>query len=633
MEILFFSLALAVLGTAAFFAWKNRFDTKQCIASITLGVFFATFFMVLPTQWVKEGKEVFCEPLYAGLSSLLYSLKALGGRQDIGQLESMALPGVLKAVYIGLGYLCFTLAPILASSLILTFVGDTGEKLRFWLKKSPKCYVFSEINENALAIAKGIQTKTGKKTLVFCNGKSADKALVVKAKKAGGVVLHKPCDALAVTGRFDTYEFCLISADEDSNIRLAETLIAKYSDNRKAGILVNAFAESGTNVTLLENILKEKDTRIELRCIDEIALFCNHLVYKHPLYNTKSHTVSVAIVGCGRLGMRMLKTVYWAGQIAGRTLKIRVYDKQADACKDAFYGDCPGLEGSEVIQFVKADVGSASFREQLLEHSGDATYIVVAMGSDQLNLSVAEDLYRIYRRHFNFRDDRMPEIFTRIRSQAKCDNYSANPEFLQKRHVHLFGTTAELYSEQTLFNTELENLAFAVHLTYNGQMPPDKSTEKYAKSIKEFKTGEYGRRSSMAAALHFSAKLSMCDKITQTGGTILTADNLRIYARELKDDPQFRQRLVQNEHDRWNAFMLTEGYLPATEDQMHLYAEAVDSHKDDLSMLHPCITDWDALDKLEAQYNRTYGKDKTFKKYDIDIVEKLPLIWEVAQGL
>ena len=128
-------LGLAAMAVAAYFAHKNRYNTKKCISSITLGVFFATFFMVLPTQWVKEGKEVFYESPYAGLSSLLYSLKTLGGRQDISQLESMDLPEVLKAIYIVL------------------------------------CYIFSEINENALALASAIRKKKAEKPSFSAKGK------------------------------------------------------------------------------------------------------------------------------------------------------------------------------------------------------------------------------------------------------------------------------------------------------------------------------------------------------------------------------------------------------------------------------------------------------------------------------
>lgn len=639
MEILFFVFGLISIGLAAYFAYKRRHNTKECIAAITLGIFFATFFMVLPTQWVQEGKEVFCKPLYATLSSLLYSLKALGGRQDIAQLETIALPAVLKAVYIVLSYICFALAPILASTLLLSFVGDTGEKIRFMLQRSGKCYVFSEINENTLALAGGIKNKAGKKTIVFCNGKTADKEQVAKAKKQGAIVLYRSCDALTAIRRFDSCEFFLISSDEDSNICLAEAVMSKYTHCEDTSILINAFVESGTNVKFLESVVKSKkeNTNIELRCIDEIALSCNHLIYNHPLYDTKGNgtDISVAIVGCGRTGMRMLKTAYWAGQIDGYRLKIRVYDKAANACREDFYRQCPGLRNEKIIKFIAADVDSASFEEQLLapENSGDATYIVVAMGNDQLNLSVADRLHRVYRRHFDFQKDRLPEILARVRSQTKSDSFFHNASFLKDRNIHLFGTTASVFSNKTLFDTEFENLAFAVHLTYWGQMPPDKETEEYATVRKDFRTSEYDRRSSMAAALHIPAKLCMCDSIPKTGGNILTPANLNIYAECVANDPDLRRRLAINEHARWNAFMLSEGYQPATAQQMHQYAKTVGSHKDDLSMLHPCITDWETLDTIESLYNTTYGKSKEFKKYDKEIVERLPEIWAVAQRM
>lgn len=351
--------------------------------------------------------------------------------------------------------------------------------------------------------------------------------------------------------------------------------------------------------------------------------------------------------------MRMLKTVYWAGQIDGYNLKIRVYDKAANACRADFYRQCPGLKNDETIKFVAADAGSASFEEKLIadkgsvdagpasfeetllapENSADATYIVVAMGNDQLNLTVADELYKIYRRHFAFRDERMPEIFARVRSQTKSQTYFDNAGFLDARHIHLFGTTASIFSDKTLFNTEFENLAFAVHLTYRDKLHSDQNSDEYKEIRKDFKTSEYDRRSSMAVALHIPAKLCMCDRIPKTAENILTPDNLRIYAECIANDPDLRRRLAINEHARWNAFMLSEGYQPVTTQQMHQYAKEVGSHKDDLSMLHPCITDWESLDELENIYNKAYGKTKEFKKYDKKIVESLPEIWAVAQRM
>ena len=625
MGILFFILGIVSLGLGTTFAIKNRHNTPACISAITLGILFSTFFMIIPTEWIKEGKEVFCAPLHIALSALLYSLKALSGW--------------LKDAYIIVNYIAFELAPILASGLILSFVGDTGERMRLLLRFAPKCYVFSEINDHSLALAAGLKKKTGKKTIVFCNGKGIDHATVAKAKKAGGIVLHKSCDGLKICRRFHIYEFCLISTDEDKNILLAESIVAKHANNRKAKIHINAFVESGTNVNFLENAVKSGTGKadIELRCIDEIALFCNHLVFNHPLYHTKdiNKTISVAIIGCGRMGMRMLKTVYWAGQIYDHKLKIRVYDKDAEDRQAEFYQQCPGLKEEKAIKFVSADVSKDTFKDHLLDekNSSDATYIVVTMDNDQLNLSVADELYRIYRQHLDFQDDRMPEIFTRVRSYAKSNAYNQNIAFLNKRHIHLFGSTASIFSDQTLFNTELENLAFAVHLAYQGKLQLDPKSKEYAHIRKEFKTSEYDRRSSMAVALHIPAKLFICNTVDKNENPILTDKNIQLYIDGTKHNPLLCHRLAVNEHNRWNAFMLSEGYQPATVEQMHQYAKAVGNHKDDLSMLHPCITDWKSLDELEKVYNTTYGKSKEFKKYDIEIVEKIPEIWAVAQRM
>lgn len=631
-----FAIALGFVAIFACLARRNRNNMTQCISCILLGIFFSTFFMVLPTQWVGEGKLVCSEPLYTGLSTLFYSLKSLGGGQDLSQLETMQLPGLWKGIYIVLNYIFFTLAPILTSTLLLSFIGDTDEKMRLFLRRSKKFYVFSEINENALALAGGIQRQPGRKTLIFCNTKDTDKALIAQAKKLGGIALYKQCTALKLRRR-KTYDFFLICANEDRNMQLAEAMIVRHAHCKNTTIRVNAFVESGTNVNFLEHMHKNKgNPNMELRCIDEIALLCNHLIYTHPLFDTKgSATISVAIVGCGRTGMRMLKTAYWAGQVDGYQLKIRVYDKDADYHREEFYNQCPDLVDDPAIQFINADVSAHTFRQQLLapENSGDATCIVVAMGSDQLNLSIADEMYRIYRRHTLFREDRMPEIFARIRSQEKSAPYLDNPAFLENRHIHLFGTTASVFSDKTLFDTDLENLAFAVHMAYEKALELDKDTPAYKKLRKDFQTSEYFRRSSMAAALHIPAKLHMCGDLPQKEGNLLTAENIQFYADQLARNESLAERLAVNEHARWNAFLRSEGYQTATTGQMHLYAQAVDSHADKLSMLHPCITDWDQLDEIQSLYNTTYGKDENFKKSDRDIVKKVPEIWAFAQKM
>lgn len=643
-----FAIGLAILAFAIFFAYKNRNDTSKWIFCIMIGIFFSTFFMVLPTEWIKEGKEPSNPILYTLLSSLFYSSKVLSNKQEISQLETMPLTGVIKSIYIIINYITAVAAPILTSGLLLSFFGDIGGKIQYALRISDECYVFSEINENSLALVKGIKNTSKHKTIVFCSTKKVGKDLLAQAKELGAILLYKSCKDIKISCRFKKYEFYLISTCEDTNIELAEALIEKSDKVKKHKVIINAFVESGTNVRFLEDVIKpkstekeEEDPTIELHCIDEIALFCNNLVYKHPLYHTKNHGnhISVAIIGCGRTGMRMLKTVYWAGQIDGYTLKIRVYDKDADKVREKFYQQCPGLKEESTIQFVKADVNTLDFREKLLEknNSFDATYIVVAMGDDQLNFSVSDELYKIYRKNNFFDDKKMPEIFARVRSNIKSQSYFNHSDFLEDRHIHLFGTAESIFSENTLFNTELENLAFAVHLAYCDckLLQAEKGTEAYnevEKKYLEFKTEEYNRRSSMAAALHIPAKLHMCDGRVKNEEDIFSEKILQNYAYKIRDTKEL-ERMSKNEHARWNAFYLSEGWQPATIEEMLQYSKTSQKHKDKLGMLHPCITDWDSLDDLQKTFNNACNGDEKFKFYDEAIVKSLPEIIKLSKNM
>ena len=206
LDYIFPIIALVIIAIAVRFAIKERHDTKEFIAFITLGIFFSTFFMVLPTEWVKEGKVVVSQPLYEIISSLLYSFKTLGGRQDIAQLESIGLSGVLKVIYVVINYISFLLAPILASSLILTFVGDFGEKLKLFFSFTKSRHIFSALNHNSLQLAKGIMSKNKKTTVIFCNTKNVDKSLVGEARKEGFITLYKPCENLRFS-KNKNYEF------------------------------------------------------------------------------------------------------------------------------------------------------------------------------------------------------------------------------------------------------------------------------------------------------------------------------------------------------------------------------------------------------------------------------------------
>ena len=730
MDVVFLILGLIAFAISILFAYKKRHNTSKLIASVTLGILFATFIMVLPTEWVKEGKIVENPTLYSILSSLLYSFKALGGRQDIAQLETIALSGILKTVYIYVNYIMFALAPILASSLILSFFGDTGERIRYFLSRSPKCYVFSEINQNSIALAKGLKKEKDKKTLVFCDSKKAEKELLSDAKELGAITLYKTCSELPLIKNFKKYEFCFLSDDEDSNLELTESIIYKSDKFKKHKITVNTFAKSGPNVAVLESLLEPKsciafesaeeqfvaeakkiiaenkkakiiffntkkadkdfstfadehdfilfkntwkfakvkdklhnnnitlhrivngkrdtlnlkvannrfvdtweDNPMRVRFIDEIALFCNNLLFENPLFNlpNNSRAISVLLIGCGRLGMSMLKTVVWCGQIEGYSLKIRVVDKDKNKVEKEFYAQAPELKDNYGIEFFEADIESEDF-EPTIQKFSDATFVCVATGSDDLNIFAAESTYRIFRRNYS---GYVPPIYTRVRKDIKSNTLNGTSSYLEKRNIQVFGTTDSIFSNKRLFHSKLENLALCVHLCYCGALSEPSDSFKYKKALNEFYTSEYSRRSSMAVALHIPAKLH------SYGINTNTSDNLEplVYEEDIHnyENNISIEALAKNEHDRWNAFLRSEGFRTASIKTFEKIASLTLSSKDELAKLHPCIVTWEKLDELQEKYDdlrKTINlKENNFKNNDIDIISKIPQIIKKANQL
>lgn len=728
-EYISITIALIIFIIAVYYAIKNRKEMSKWISCILVGVFFATLFMVLPTVWIKDGKTVESPALYSALSSLLYSFKALGGRQDIAQLETIALNGIIKSIYIYINYILFALAPILASSLILSFIGDTSEKIRYFFSWSNKCYIFSEINPNSISLAKSLKNGEGKRTIVFCDSKKADKDLLHQAKKLGAVTLYKSAKDISLYKRFKEYEICLISENEDNNIKLTEEFISKKEKLKDYNITINSFAQSGTNIKVMESMVSKKqcavfentnevlikkakyiidtapktkivffnvqksdsefikfaenntietyetdwrttelddsynsyaftlyypkeipnkkgkykaadkglsfiknhlstewlDEKLKIRFIDEIALFCNNLLFKHPLYELPDgkKDIFVLLVGCGRLGTQMLKTVAWCGQIKGYTLKIRVLDKKARDIEKEFYSHYPEMRNYDV-KFEEVDIESGDFETKVSRYK-NTTFVCVATGSDDLNISTAENLFRIFRRNYT---GYTPPIFTRVRKVMKSDNFADKGTFLKDRNIHLFGTSPSIFSNDTLFNSQLENLAFAVHLSYNWAIDDDKTSFNYQRALNDFYTSEYSRRSSMAAALHIPSKLKMCN-IEVENGELPSDKNLVEFEAAIKDENK-KLELMINEHERWNAFMRSEGFRTVNFQTVKKYAPITRSHKDEDAKLHPCIVSWDDLDTLQEEYDALQKKlslkISNFKEYDEKIVVEIPKI-------
>ena len=94
---------------------------------------------------------------------------------------------------------------------------------------------------------------------------------------------------------------------------------------------------------------------------------------------------------------------------------------------------------------------------------------------------------------------------------------------------------------------------------------------------------------------------------------------------------------MMNEHERWNAFMCSEGFRSVDFETVKKYAPYTRSHKDEAAKLHPCITSWKNLEMLQKKYDELQGKlhlkKSNFIEYDEKLVVEIPKIIRRANDL
>lgn len=647
-------LAAVIVTVTLVQAFRYRHTVSKRLAILLAGICVSSFFLFLPRYWQES---VMGEHSYPSLRSLTYtlyySLKAISGGQQIDVMEEMEFhqnfPSLLRLIYYVMNYTFLVAAPVLTSSLVLSLVGDVADQMRCRLWRSRKYHIFSELNETALDMAEKIKAGHPKEKVVFCGTQKADKERIAKARAMGAALLYAPCKTAKLPLRGKLLQFYLVAQDEDINLNDTEALIEKYAQVPEANVVINAFAESGTGIQMVESMPKGN---VGLRFVDGTALLCNELLMRFPLDQLPAdrRTISVAIIGCDRAGMRMLKTMAWCGQVKDLGFKIRVYDKQATLLERILQAQCPELMANCDIAFCTADARSAELETAILDPnrgSPDATYIVTAMEDDDLNIAVAERIYKVMRHHNRYRWT--PRILARIRSATKSDIYAGEENvYLTQRRISVFGDVESVFLENTLFHSYLENLSFAVDLCYNGLLPqkdPDLMTEAELKAffgskpVREargrFLQSEYNRRSSMAAALHIPVKLRSCG-ILPADQRIPTAQMARQFSQALQEDPGLLDALAENEHQRWNQFMRSEGYVQADWNDLLCFYPLLEkkNNQDALSKRHLCLTTWEQLDALNEQYlalDPPVRKD--FKKSDYDLVRSIPQILLLANRM
>ena len=206
------------------------------------------------------------------------------------------------------------------------------------------------------------------------------------------------------------------------------------------------------------------------------------------------------------------------------------------------------------------DIDTAAF-DKAVTALPQSTYVVVALGDDDKNISTAIKLRSLFKRN-----GYEPVIQAIVYDTDKKDALSDIRNFKKEEYnIRFIGDMRYSYSEAVILHSDVERAALERHLKWGEE--------------KDFWQYDYNYKSSIASAIHCVMK----KRCGMAGIEKAPADR----------EENERRALRVLEHCRWNAYMRSEGYV---------YGGTVErSGRCDLAKMHNCLVPFDKLPLKEQE--------------------------------
>lgn len=589
-----FTLSISCIFLAAVFSVainKSKLSKKHKVGlfkSLFAGVFIAALFMFFPIHSVTA-EATLLGGWRAFLLSVFNSMQVFAIGCEFGVVkESMVFcPDWLDVIYQVWAATLFVLAPIFTFGFVLSLFKNLSAYLKYLWAFNRETFVFSELNEKSLVLANDIKTKNKKATIVFTDvfedNEENTYELVENAKRLGAICFKK--DILVVDfkkhSRKKSISFFTIGLNETENLNQSLKLIENYRDRDNTHIYV--FSTKIESELLLTSIDKGK---VKVRRINEVQSLVNRVLYEQGcvLFDSAREAsdgnkkISAIVVGMGSHGTEMVKALTWFGQMDGYKLEINAFD-QDPLSEEQFVAIAPELmspdyngvdiEGEaqyKITVHPGINVTSIKFANEISKIT-DATYVIVALGNDDVNINTAVNL-RMYFERMKIYPVIQAIVYNSQQKKALkgIKNYRG-----QEYDIEFIGDVESSYTEDVIIDSELEEDALKRHLKWGKE--------------EEFWTYEYNYRSSMASAIHMKARIHC-----EIPGATKSEDELTEEERNI---------IEVLEHRRWNAYMRAEGYVFSGSKEK--------SSRNDLAKMHHDLVDFSSLTDEEKRKDSKVG--------------------------
>ncbi len=592
-------------------AYKNKRKPKYItpLNVLTVGTFIAVYFLFLDfgdfrtvTDSLKNTLDSF--KWFLGFEEIYSSAVKTKVPDNVADISVFDRVFVI-CLYFGL--------PLLTMRAFFSLFKDKFTRLRYYFSICRECHVFSALTEKSICLATDIYNESKsfiKPLIVFCNvnaGNVSDGLLLRAECIDAGFFRKSVLDFKTnklINFKKDEKNYFYLS-DEDYAINERDCVHLTQSENKAIDHLY-VFSSLESSVCIVNTAKKTVNYAVHL--INEAQVIAYSLLFEHPMYESAHNGVnSVLVIGAGQNGLEIAKNSIWCGAMNSLEFSLRIVDKE-DKMKvlNARYGDfIREAEKAGITvdcECMVKNVDSDGLEEVVSENK-DATYIVVALGNDELTLNTAIFLRKLYRRKIS---GYLPKIIPVLKST----NYKKIAGSAKDFELTPFGFNEDIYSCETVNKWKIEKIAKKLNEQYNykaGNSNGDNFDD----------LPEIERLSNIAVAVHSKYKVYDAEKSIEKGenGKYMIVDRENRPALTEEEQNILNEKYRENEHNRWVLFMILNGWKTMSFSTVKLRkAQKVKKcHKDYLSETHACITSNENLARLGEIVN---GKEEEFKEFD-----------------
>lgn len=620
------AIACAVMIALSVRAYLDKRGGSLRVLFVLACLFVATFVIYVPLFFSSY------DFTSATVGILVHILQVIAVDVDITDFYDLIISEIGNSVFtklyiVMMGVLHVALPAISALTAVTVLLRCFSSMQLFFANACKRpLFVFSEMNERALHLARSLDGI--KCDVVFANSPEDSLNNEIGGKRRFIFKESSISEINIKIKKGKNIYFLCISEDEDASLSQSLQLIEKYSGLKEGQKQIHIYQFSKYQDFSVFIDSSDKGN-LDIRCVNEHEMHVYNLLDKYPLFRYAESDIHVLLHGMSQINTVALKAIAWCGQLSGYSIKISVVGIDLKAKIDELKLSVPGLFTDRYrIDFYDCN-SEKEIVDVISDHCADANYVIVSEDGDNDTMNRAVLLRRLFYRlgegYVN-----CPPIFCYVKEPSKYNivknltTAESNPKRKMSYDITPFGRLDEVYSYGTLIDSDIDKISKNVHLAYEeifseGEIDVEEALERY-------NIFEVNKRSNRANALHIRYKLNLLG-LDYTDDTGAEEISLSDYYTE-----ESLEKLSVSEHDRWMAFLETEGWIPSSKEDVYSYRESGISkgrHNCPILKMHPYICEYEKLKDLSLDLE---GKDTTV--YDKELILRIPDIlgdkWNVA---